>query len=351
MLNIAVQKPCYCNFLNLFNQIMKKIFFLLTAVLLNYYLQAQTVKVLTAGTKTSLRGLSVVSDKTVWVSGSSGTVGLSLNGGANWNWMSVKGYEKRDFRDIEAFDDSTALIMAVDEPAYILKTTDAGKSWKTVYTNAEKGMFLDAMDFNRKNGIVIGDPIKGKFFIAKTNDAGETWQEMPLENRPVADSGEACFASSGTNIRLLNNNKPIFISGGASSHLFFQNKKRMLPIIQGKESTGANSIAYKNKKMFVVVGGDFNQKDAKEKNCFITYNAGKSWIAPQISPLGYRSCIEFIKHKIWITCGLNGIDISRDNGKEFTSISTEGFHVCRKSPIGNVVFFAGSNGRVGSCVL
>ena len=330
---------------------MKKIFSMFLFITLSHFLNAQTVKVLTAGTKTSLRGLSVVSDKTVWVSGSGGTVGLSLDGGANWNWIIVKGFEKRDFRDIEALNDSTAIIMAVDEPAYILKTSDAGNSWKTVYTNAEKGMFLDAMDFNGKHGVVIGDPVKGKFFIAKTNNAGETWQEMPFKNRPVADSGEACFASSGTNVRLLKNNKPVFISGGASSHIFLKNNKILLPIIQGKESTGANSIAYKNKKMFIVVGGDFNKKNDREKNCFITYNAGKTWSAPVASPLGYRSCIEFIKQNTWITCGLNGIDISLNNGKEFKQISTEGFHVCRKSPTGNVVYFAGSNGRIGSYVL
>ena len=83
------------------------------------FLNAQTVKILTTGTKTSLRGLSVVSDKTVWVSGSSGTVGFKLDGGINWHWINVNGFEKRDFRDIEAFNDSTAIIMAVDKPAYI----------------------------------------------------------------------------------------------------------------------------------------------------------------------------------------------------------------------------------------
>ncbi len=338
----------YFNPLKIF---MKRIFFTLSFIIYSLLLQAQSVKVLTAGTKTSLRGLSVVSDKTVWVSGSSGTVGLSVDGGTTWKWMVIQGYEKRDFRDIEAFNDSTAIIMAVDEPSYILKTSNAGKSWKVVYTNTDKGMFLDAMDFNGKNGVVIGDPIRGKFFVARTNDAGETWQDVPFANRPIADSGEACFASSGTNVRILKNDKSIFISGGTASHLFLQNKKMLLPIIQGKESTGANSVAYKNRKMFIIVGGNFNLKDIKDKNCFITYDAGKTWKAPVTPPLGYRSCIEFVKQKTWITCGLNGIDISRNDGKEFTSISTEGFHVCRKSPTGNVVFFAGSNGRVGSYIL
>ena len=327
---------------------MKKIFLLSLVILFNCCLHAQMVKILTSGTKISLRGLSVVSDKTVWVSGSSGTVGFTLDGGINWHWINVNGFEKSDFRDIEAFDDSTALIMAVDKPAYILKTSDAGKSWRTVYSNFEKGMFLDAMDFNKNNGVVIGDPIDGKFFVATTKNAGETWLDIPFAQRPKADSGEACFASSGTNVRLLTNNKSVFISGGVSSHFYLDKKKIFLPILQGKESTGANSIAYKNKKMFVAVGGNFNAKNDRERNCFVTYNAGKTWSAPVISPFGYRSCIEFIKQNTWITCGLNGIDISLNNCKEFKSISTEGFHVCRKSPTANIVYFAGSNGRVGS---
>src|ERR1700754_191932 len=76
---------------------------------------SQEIKVLTSGTKTSIRGLSAVTDKIVWVSGSSGTVGRSVDGGETWKWMTVKGYEKNDFRDIEAFDDKTAFIMAIAE--------------------------------------------------------------------------------------------------------------------------------------------------------------------------------------------------------------------------------------------
>src|SRR5205085_9871073 len=51
--------------------------------------QTPSVAVITSGTKTSLRGLSVVNDNIIWVSGSGGTVGKSLNAGKNWNWMTV----------------------------------------------------------------------------------------------------------------------------------------------------------------------------------------------------------------------------------------------------------------------
>jgi photosystem II stability/assembly factor-like uncharacterized protein len=101
----------------------------------------------------------VISDDIIWVSGSNGTVGKSVDGGVTWKWQIVKGFEKKDFRDIEAFGANTALIMAVDSPAYILKTLDGGDTWKVVYRNDSKGIFLDAMNFrNNREGIVVGDP-------------------------------------------------------------------------------------------------------------------------------------------------------------------------------------------------
>ncbi|MEP6713261.1 MAG: oxidoreductase [Ferruginibacter sp.] len=327
---------------------MKKIIssIIITAVFLTP--QAQSVKLLSSGTKTSLRGLSVVDDRTVWVSGSNGTVGKSIDGGGTWKWLVVKGFEKTDFRDIEAFDKNTAVIMGIDTPAYILRTTDGGETWKTVYENKTKGMFLDAMEFwNIQSGIVIGDPINNHFFIGRTFNGGKTWQSIPENNKPVADSGEACFASSGTNIRKLNKAEAVFISGGLSAHVFIRDKKISLPLIQGKETTGANSIAVKNSKTFIVVGGDFNTKDSSEKNCVITHDAGLTWVVPDSLPHGYRSCIEYLGKQNWITCGLNGVDYSGNDGKTFSWISKESFHVCRKAKKGKAVYFAGGGGRIG----
>ena len=330
---------------------MKKLYSGLIWLLVFHFANAQSVKVLTVGTKTSLRGLSVVTDNIIWASGSNGTVAKSLDGGVTWKWIIVKGFEKNDFRDIEAFNDTTAIIMAVDEPAFILKTTDGGESWKTVYKNETKGMFLDAMDFaNDKNGVVVGDPINGLFFIARTNDGGNTWGEDLINERPVADSGEACFASSGTNVRMLSINKYAFVSGGKTSSLFVNNKKIKLPILQGKESTGANSVAFKTTKFMIVVGGDFTKKDSTQKNCYISKNGGKSWYSPKIPPSGYRSCIQYVSNKSWVTCGLNGVDFTQDNGSTFTRISDENLHVCATSKQGNLVFFAGNGGKIARFV-
>jgi hypothetical protein len=330
---------------------MKKIFIGFSICFLIQYCNAQTVKLLTSGKKISMRGLSVVDDKTVWVSGSNGTVGFSEDGGDSWKWITVKGFEKTDFRDIEAFDNKTAIIMGIDTPAIILKTTDGGNTWKKVFEDRTPGMFLDAMDFwDEQWGVVIGDPVKGRMFIAQTIDGGENWRTMPDANSPAVDSGEACFASSGTNIRKMNKTGSLFITGGKSSHVYSRNQRFDMPIIQGMESTGANSIAVKNYSNFIVVGGDFNKPDSTFKNCVITTDAGYTWTVPEIPPHGYRSCIEYLGGKKWISCGLNGVDYSKDGGKTFKWISKDGYHVCRMAKAGKAVYFAGGGGRIGKLV-
>lgn len=338
---------------------MRKIMPLFLFLLFPAFLIAQkkpTITILTTGTKTSLRGLSVVNDNVIWVSGSGGTVGKSINAGKSWKWMKVNGFEKIEFRDIEAFDANTAIIMGIADPAYILKTTDGGDSWKVVYENKTKGMFLDAMDFSsNQNGIVIGDPINGKPFIAQTKDSGNTWQDISeTANRPAVDSGEAFFASSGTNIKLFNNDEYYIVSGGLRARLINNTTATDLPLIQGKETTGGNSIDFYDNglpetpgRRITVVGGDFNTPAATEKNCFYSTDGGKTWKAPKTPPHGYRSCVEYLSKKMLLSCGINGVDFSTNDGKTWKWISKEGFHVCRIAKIGKAIYLAGNNGKIG----
>ena len=317
-------------------------------LLITLFSTAQEVNILTSGTKASLRGLSIPNDSTIWVSGSNGIVGKSTNGGTTWHWQIVAGFEKAEFRDIEAWDSNTAIIMAIAEPAYILRTTNGGINWDVVYKNDTKGMFLDAMDFyDGKYGIVIGDPIDGRIFLAVTNNGGKNWQELPENKRPVADIGEACFASSGTNIRLYTKRKYYCITGGVNSRLIRNgNKKTDLPMLKSKESTGANSMAFHKKKL-MIVGGDFTKKDDTTGNFIFSNNKGKIFSPTQKPPGGYRSCVAFIQNKTWITCGLNGVDITYNDGTDFQNISRESFHVVQKSKTGIKVFLAGEKGKVG----
>jgi photosystem II stability/assembly factor-like uncharacterized protein len=319
----------------------------------NSFCQSTQIKILQTGNKISIRGLSVVNNKILWASGNNGMVARSTNGGKDFEWIKVVGFEKRDFRDIEAFDKNTAIIMGVDAPAIILKTTDGGKNWKKVLEDSAKGMFLDAMDFtDNKHGIVIGDPIDEKVYLSETTDQGYTWKRYETNypaNNYATDKGEAFFASSGTNINL-NGNQLIFVTGGLRSRLHYFNNWYQLPLLQGKESTGANSIAV-HEGDAVVVGGDFSKDTLSSGNC-VLIKLGKdiSYSKPEIAPHGYRSCVIYLTENVLVSCGTSGVDLSKDGGKNWELISKEGFHVVQKAKKGNAVFLAGSNGRIAKLI-
>jgi len=307
---------------------------------------AQTVEIQQQEHRSSLRGLSVVSDRVVWASGSNGTVGLTVDSGITWKWMTVTGYAKTDFRDIEAFDETTGVIMGTTTPACVLRTYNAGSNWKVAFTDTNSSIFLDAMEFwNINSGILVGDPVNGNIFILRSFDGGRNWRGIPTINRPKAKEGEALFAASGTVIRRLNNQEAVFITGGISSRLFIRDQSFSIPITQGKASTGAFSIGIKDKKTWVIVGGNYELPDRSDSNCVITLDGGKTWQFPTRPPLGYLSCVEYISEKKWIACGPGGVYISDNDGKHWKQISREGFHVCRKSKNGKIVFLAGSGGR------
>jgi len=316
---------------------------------------SQSVEVLSNGSRASLRGISAIDDNTVWVSGSNGNVGRSVDGGRTWEWKTVPGFEKRDFRDIEAFDQNTTIIMAIDAPAIILKTTDAGKNWKAVFTDSTKGMFLDAMDFyDDKTGVVIGDPIDGRLYIAFTADNGDTWQPSPMDKRPKVDAGEACFASSGSNIRLLRGNNFLAVTGGTNARLFYNTTGWSLPLMKGKETTGANAIAVFNRNI-AIVGGDFKNKDRSD-SCYLFFDNFTRAVNPRYATFAdknfsYHSGVTFISSGKIIACGLNGVDISDDNGVHWKNISKESFNAVKKAKNSDAVFLCGGNTKIGRLVI
>ncbi len=334
---------------------MKKIILLFLLTAYGVQLTAQKIKSLGKRKNTSLRGLSVVDDNIFWVSGTNGCVGLSTNGGKKIHWMTIAGFEKRDFRDIEAFDDRTAIIMAVDNPAVILKTTDAGQNWIKVYEKDTPGMFLDAMTFDEEHGICIGDPIDGRFWIIETFDKGDTWEETPVLFKPEAKKGEALFASSGSNLRFLNGDNKYqwgFVTGGTASRLFLISDDintppfiKRLEMLQGKESQGANSLAINGKNWFIV-GGDFLHPGLDSGNHVFTGDGGKTWEITFNGPKGYKSSVTWKTDSTLIACGTSGVAISVHRINDWMTISSKQFHTVQKAKNGTAVYLAGSKGRI-----
>jgi photosystem II stability/assembly factor-like uncharacterized protein len=337
---------------------MKKIFFLLLFFCAFQFTNAQRVLQLTKNGKTSLRGLSVANDNVIWASGNNGQVVKSIDGGKTFEWMTVAGYEQRDFRDIEAFDENTAVILAVDAPAIILKTKDGGKSWKEVFHDDTEGMFLDAMDFTQDgNGVVVGDPINGKLFIATSNNYGDKWVALkPEDNTYSASEGEAFFAASGSNVSITGNkyNPGIFfVTGGTKSRLFIYGQPLDLKIIQGRETQGANSVAVDpTLTRIAIVGGDFNSDTSSKNNIqlFTMKNTQLMNATVQTPPHGYRSSVIFADANHLVCCGTSGVDVSTDGGLNWRLISPDSYNVCAKSKNGTAIFLAGKNGSIAKLV-
>ena len=317
-------------------------------------LLSQVVEILHTGKNTSLRGVSVVNEKIFWVSGSNGMVFRSTNGGSSFSSIKVKNHEGRDFRDIEALDSNTAIIMAVSEPALILKTWDGGKTWKEVFVDSTPGMFLDAMDFNGNNGVVIGDPIDGKVFLAETNDHGDSWQIINNRECSILKTGEAFFASSGSNIAFnKQSTKYVYVSGGLHSRIFYENDCINLPLQMGKNSTGANALDISpSGKKGIVVGGNFST-DKLVDSSSVLFSMGKAIVlsGPQHALHGYRSSVSYITEKKLIACGTSGVDFSTDGGINWTLISNRSFHVVKKAKNGKAVYLAGTNGAIAKLTL
>ena len=76
----------------------------------------------------SLRGLSVLNDTQVWVSGSNGYIGR-LNADTLEACNVPDEYRNNYFRDIHAFSQDHAIAISVSDSGVLLKTRDFGQTW------------------------------------------------------------------------------------------------------------------------------------------------------------------------------------------------------------------------------
>lgn len=294
----------------------------------------------------SIRGMSVVNDSILWVSGTGGQAGLTTDGGEHWKWIKVPGHDSADWRSLHAFDSQRALLLNAGSPAHVMRTTDAGTTWKMVYEDTTKGIFFDDMAFlNGNEGFAIGDPMPpdNKFAVIATPNGGIDWLKPNHPN--TALPGEAIFAASGTNIVVLPNDKGGIITGGAVSRFLPGDLKTppiVLPITQGSASKGAFSLAFAEDGHGVIVGGDYLHDRDTTRNCVYTNDFGQTWTISPAPPAGYRSCVQHVKGDIFIATGTSGTDISRDAGVHWQKISEQGFHVAAVSPNGKKIWLAGS---------
>ncbi len=301
--------------------------FLLAITLL---LAAPQWSIQTSGTTARLRGVSAVSDRVAWASGSESTVLLTTDGGKIWKRVAVT-TDKLDFRDIDAFDDRTAYVLSIGNgPASrIYKTTDAGATWTLQFKNDDPKAFYDAMSFwNRDHGIVIGDSINGQFCILITENGGRAWTRVAASALPPALESEGAFAASGTNIAVFGKTHRWIGTGAARKARVLRTTDRGrtwaiadTPLAAGP-SAGIFSIAFRDAMHGIIVGGDYTKENEAIDNLAVTTDGGVTWTLVR-GLSGYRSAVAYVPGSnppALVAVGPSGVDYSTDDGRTWIKV-------------------------------
>lgn len=323
----------------------------------------------TSGVTARLRGVSAVSDRVAWASGSGSTVLRTADGGATWQKLSVT-TDQLDFRDIDAIDDHRAYALSIGNgPASrIYKTTDAGATWTVQFKNDDDKAFFDAMSFwDADHGIVLGDSIDGQFCIMTTETGGRLWSRVPNSRLPPASANEGAFAASGTNIALFDKTHAWIGTGAAAKARVLCTTDRghtwkisETPLRAGP-SAGIFSVAFRDAKNGVIVGGDYKLEDEAVDNCAVTSDGGATWtLVKGLS--GFRSAVAYVPwmkrpagptgqprpySDILVAVGPSGTDYSTDDGHTWTRLNGTGFDTLSFARGRTIGWGAGARGTVG----
>ncbi len=359
-------------------------------------------QILESHTTADLRGIHSVGNGIAWASGTAGTVLRTTDNGATWQRCPTPpSAEHLDFRGIQAFDATTAIVMSSGKGdlSRLYKTTDGCKSWKLVFTNPDAEGFWDAVQVKfgaqgypqRINGVLIGDPVDGKFSIFISSDSGDSWRRWGNhlsgwkgacgERNARAKKDEALFAAS---------NESLLFSSGPTSFLFVTGGKQGARLISSNwsewdgppcstnflsdsldesfrsSSSGAFAAAASRwdqwlPEKIIVMVGDYSRPDNASCPYLITQSSSalhlpftnyfKKPERAQTPPHGYRSAVAYdATHKTWITVGPNGTDISTDDGKIWRALKPspgEAPDADRDWNALSLPFVVGPHGRIG----
>lgn len=313
-----------------------------------------------SGVTARLRGVSAVNDRVAWASGAGGTVIRTADGGATWTKLTVPDAASLDFRDVDAVTATSAYILSIGSgPASrIFKTMDAGATWTLQFTNQEPKGFLDAMAFwDDRRGLVMGDSIDGRFDILRTLDGGRTWARIRSAGLPPALPNEGAFAGSGTNVAVLPGGHA-WIGTGAAERcrvLHTSDYGATWTIadtpVAGSQSAGIFSIAFRDPRHGLTVGGDYRKESDAIANAASTADGGRSW-TPVAGLGGFRSVVAHMpgSSATWVAVGPQGADISTDDGRHWTAIAGGGYHAFSFARAGRAGWGVGERGAIGKLI-
>lgn len=318
-------------------------------------------QVVPTGVTASLRGLAVRAE-VIWACGSNGTWLRSADRGKTWTHGVVDGAETMDFRGIRPLDDNTAVMISIGPAekgqARIYRTTDAGAHWTEVFHGTKAGMFFDAIQFwDKQHGIVVSDPVEGKFAILLTDDGGRSWREAPREHMPDALPKEGVFAASNSGLAVSGNSAAWFGTGGAGKARVFRTNDRGktwtvvdTPIAADTASAGIFSLYMEDGRFAVAVGGDYRKATESAHNIAVTTDGGRSWTEPPRGTNLFLSGLGGVQEGddlVIVAVGTGGWAKSGDQQKLWKYGGDQGFNAVT-CDVHDVCWAAGAHGVIAS---
>ncbi len=309
----------------------------------------------------SFRGLDAVDSRTAWVTGGSisgGTGGVwrTRDGGRTWQDVSPPQTEGLSFRDVEARSATEATILSIGEgeASRIHRTTDGGRTWTETFRNTEPTAFYNCLAFfpGGRHGLAVSDPVDGRFRIAATDDGGRSWRVLPSTGMP--DSiGEANFSASGDCLTI-SGRDAWFGSGGERSRVFHSTDRGRTwratdSRIPGGAAAGVFALAFRGPHQGIAVGGDF-EAPADGVDAVSTSRDGRTWrgagdpehLGEDVAWLpGTRSGVLVVGE----SGDVGGVSASLDGGRHWVRLSDTGFHTLDCTADGSC-WAAGGAGRV-----
>lgn len=311
------------------------------------------------GTKSRLRGVSVVDRDTAWVTGAGGTILRTLDGGAHWIARPIPGADGDDLRDVHAVDSRSAFVLAIGpgKRSRVLKTGDGGVRWTVSFTNPDDTGFFDAVAFwDPDHGLVQGDPVDGRFAIFSTSDGGKDWKRR-VGSIPPSLPGEGAFAASGTSLVVQGTRHAWFGTGGARIARVFRSDDRGAnwmvadtPIAAGTPSAGIFSLCFRDAEHGVAVGGDYRNPEQGGRIVARSTDGGRTWTLPRgPGPRAFRSAVAYLPGRstpTMIAVGPAGADVSTDDGDSWQPLGAIGFHALDLAAP-DAGWAVGEDGRIG----
>lgn len=100
----------------------------------------------------------------------------------------------------------------VGSPAFLLKSEDGGRTWKSIDMSRYCQMILDVKFFDPKNGVISAatdaDVQKSNALILTTADGGKTWTKRYQSNRPYELTWKSSFPTRKTGYVTVQNYNP-----------------------------------------------------------------------------------------------------------------------------------------------